>query len=82
MPYIFIWGAFVFRNMDPTYSITRIDQGCIEKHFGTKKRVKGHQPINPAKYVLDSFQTVLANSIMFTKPKQNKKEKLKKTECK
>jgi hypothetical protein len=74
MPYIFIWGGFVFRKMNPTYSITRIDQGCIEKYFGTRKRAKRHEAIVPAKYVLDSFQTVLANSIVLTKQKKLKKK--------
>ena len=74
MPYIFIWVGFVFRKMNPKYSITRIDQGCIEKYFGTCKRAKRHEAIVPAKYVLDSFQTVLANSIMLTKPKTKKRK--------
>ena len=77
MPYIFIWGGFVFRKMNATYSITRIDQGCIEKYFGTRKRAKRHEAIVPAKYVLDSFQTVLANSIMLTKPKTTKRKPTK-----
>ena len=53
--------------MDPSYSITKIDQGCKERYFGTIKHIRGHQPIVPAKHVLDSFKTVLANSIMFKK---------------
>ena len=63
-----------FTKMNPKYSITRIDQGCIEKYFGTCKRAKRHEAIVPAKYVLDSFQTVLANSIMLTKPKTKKRK--------
>ena len=82
MPFILIWGGFVFRKMDPTYSITRIDQGCIEKYFGTRKRAKRHEPIVPAKYALDSFQTVLANSIIFTKSKTKKAKNNKKNDGK
>jgi hypothetical protein len=63
--------------MDPNYSITRIDQGCIEKYFGTRKRAKRHEPKVPAKYAPDTFQTVLTNSIIFTKPK-TKKQKITK----
>jgi hypothetical protein len=58
-------------------SNTRIDQGCIEKYFGTRKRVKCHEAIVPAKYVLDSFQSVLANSIVLTKEKKLKKKTIK-----
>ena len=78
MPYIFIWGGFVFRKMDPNYNITRIYQGCIEKYFSTRKRAKRHEPIVPAKYALDSFQTVLANSIIFSKSKTKKAKNKKK----
>ena len=60
MPYIFIWGALVFRKMDPDCKITKIDQGCIEKYFGSIKHVRGHQPIVPARHVLDSYKTVLS----------------------
>ena len=73
MPYIFIWGAFIFRNMDPTYSITKIDQGCIEKYFGTNKRIRGHLPIVPARHVLLSLKYVLANCVMFTQSSKNQK---------
>ena len=74
MPYIFIWGAFIFRNMDPSYSITKIDQGCIEKYFGTIKRIRGHLPKVPARHVLLSLKYVLANCAMFT-PSKNENTK-------
>ena len=70
MPYIFIWGGYIFRNMDSTYSITKIDQGCIEKYFGTTKRVRGNIPLVPAKHVLLSFKTVIANCVMFTETQE------------
>jgi hypothetical protein len=66
MPYIFIWSSLVLRKMDPDCQITKIDQGCIVKYFGWIKHVRGHQPIVPARHVLDSYKTVLANSIIFT----------------
>lgn len=81
MPYIFIWSGYVFRNMDPSYSLTKIDQGCIEKYFGTIKRIRGHQPIVPAKHVLHSLRFVLANSIIFTGSQQSLKRKRKEDEC-
>ena len=69
--------------MDPDCKITKIDQGCIEKYFGSIKHVRGHQPIVPARHVLDSYKTVLANSILFTeKAKQEKKTKKAKNEGK
>ena len=81
MPYIFIWSALVFRKIDPDCQITKIDQGCIEKYFGSIKHVRGHQPIVPARHVLDSYKTVLANSIILTeKAKQEKKIKKAKNE--
>ena len=77
MPYIFIWGGYIFRNMDPSYSVTKIDQGCIEKYFGTIKRIRGHQPIVPvpAKHVLHSMKYVLANCIIITAPKAMKRKR-------
>ena len=42
MPYIFIWRAYAFRDMDIDYNITKIDQGCIKKYFGSLKRIRGH----------------------------------------
>jgi hypothetical protein len=69
--------------MDPDCQITKIDQGCIEKYFGSIKHVRGHQAIVPARHVLDSYKTVLANSIIFTeKAKQAKKTKQNKSEGK
>jgi hypothetical protein len=73
MPYIFIWGAYVFRNMDSEYSITKIDQGCIEKYFGTLKRIRGHLPIVPARHVLQTLKTVLANNLILTKESKKRK---------
>ena len=85
MPYIFIWGGYIFREMDPDYSIVKTDHGCIEKYFSTTKRVRGHIPIVPAKHVLLSFKTVIASCVMFTDTKQkSQKEKSKadKQDCK
>ena len=76
LPYIFIWGAYAFRNMDPDYSITKIDQGCIEKYFGTMKRIRGHLPIVPARHVLHSLRTVLANNAMLTTKSKKGKRKV------
>ena len=73
--YIFIWGAYAFRNMDPDYSITKIDQGCIEKYFGTLKRIRGHLPIVPARHVLHTLRTVLANNAMLTTKSKKGKRK-------
>ena len=66
IPYIFIWIALVFRKIDLDCQITKIDQGYIEKYFGSIKHVSGHQPIVPARYVLILYKTVLANRIIFT----------------
>ena len=54
MPYIFIWSALVFRKINPDCQITKINQGCIEKHYGSIKHVRGHQAIVSARHVLDS----------------------------
>lgn len=80
MPYVFIWSGYVFRMLDDDYNITKIDQGCIEKYFGTTKRIRGHQPIVPARHVLQSLQNVLANNVMMTKPKKTKELNIDDTE--
>ena len=58
MPYIFIWSGFVLQ-MDGA-NITRLSQGVIEKHFGTK-RWEIPKPIVPARYILSSIKTALAD---------------------
>ena len=59
MPYIFIWSGFVYRQMDGA-NITRLSQGVIEKHFGTKRR-ELPKPIVPARYIISSLKTALAD---------------------
>jgi hypothetical protein len=59
MPYIFIWSGFVYRQMDGA-NITRLSQGVIEKHFGTKRR-EIPKPIVPNRYILSSLKTALAD---------------------
>jgi len=59
MPYIFIWSGFVYREMDGT-QITRLSQGVIEKHFGTKRR-EIPKPVVPARHILSSLKTAIAD---------------------
>ncbi len=59
MAYIFIWSGFVYRLMDGA-KINRLSQGFIEKHFGTKRR-EIPKPIVPARYILLSLRTALAD---------------------
>ena len=56
MPYIFVWGGFVFRGID---NMTRLTQGCIEKHFATCKRAI-REPQVPAIYIREKYKMVLA----------------------
>ncbi len=61
MPYIFIWSGFVYRQMDGE-NITRLSQGVIEKHFGTKRR-EIPKPIVPARYIFSSLQIYTALAV-------------------
>ena len=59
MPYAFIWAGFIYREMDKQEKVTRLTQGCIEKFFGTTKRIRG-QPIVPARHVIESMKSAIA----------------------
>ncbi len=60
MPYIFIWSGFVCREINHNKELTRLTQGVIEKFFGTKKNAI-KQPLVPARFVISSLKSVLAN---------------------
>ena len=82
MPYIFIWGGFVFRQLNSKdkygHPLTHVTQGSIEKHFGTIKRDNGHKAMYPAQYANAMVNNVIT-SCHVAKPiiKQSKKNKSK-----
>jgi hypothetical protein len=65
MPYIFIWGGFVFRELDSKdkygNQLTHVTQGSIEKHFGTIKRDHGHKAMYPAQYANEVVNHVITS---------------------
>ena len=80
MPYIFIWGGFVFRLLNSKdkygHPITHVTQGSIEKHFGTIKRDNGHKAMYPTQYANEMVSNVIT-ACHVVKPllKQSKKNK-------
>ena len=80
MPYIFIWGGYIFRGLKQKdqygQTITHITQGCIEKHFGTTKIANGHLGIYPAEYAEESVNGIITScQVIKTLKKQKKTEK-------
>jgi hypothetical protein len=59
MPYIFIWGGFVFRGING--GTKWLTQDCVEQIFRSKKLIN-EQPQVPARYVRSSFDLVVAQS--------------------
>jgi hypothetical protein len=80
MPYIFIWGGYVFRDLDAVdkygYQITHLTQGSLEKHFGTIKKDHGHTAMYPAQYANEIVSSIIT-SCQVVKPIIKKAKKIK-----
>lgn len=80
MPYIFIWGGYVFRDLDAVdkygYQITHLTQGSLEKHFGTIKKDHGHTAMYPAQYANEIVSSIITSCQVF-KPIIKKAKKIK-----
>ena len=65
MPYIFIWGGYVFRGLKTKgkdgQTITHTAQGLIEKHFGTTKVANNHNTLYPAEYAEYAITEVITD---------------------
>ena len=53
LPYAFIWAGFVFKCLDE--DISRLTNGCIEAHFGYRKKtiIKSCLPVNYINKTID-----------------------------
>ena len=58
MPYIFIWGGYVYQNIGFAGVETRLTNGTIERAILTRKRVIA-SPMFPSEYVNATIELVL-----------------------
>lgn len=72
LPYIFIWGGYVFRGIDS--EVVWITQGCVERMIGDKKQLLHNKELVPARYARETVDFVIGQSMVQRKELNGKND--------